>query len=70
MRAKLLESFDEKDWAAAHLADDKVLRALHFVAERDARAPAAESHGSVPTPPPFEQKVLVRPPPSPARGTP
>ena len=68
LRAKLLESFDEKDWAAAHLADDKVLRALHFVAERDARAPAVESHGSVPTPPSPEQKVLVRPPPSPARG--
>jgi len=68
LRAKLLESFDEKEWAAAHLADDKVLRALHFVAERDARAPAAESHGSVPTPPSPEQKVLVRPPPSPMRA--
>ena len=67
LRAKLLESFDEKDWAAAHLADDKVLRALHFVAERDARAPAVESQPTAP-PPPSEQKVLIRPPPSPARG--
>ena len=83
LRQKLLETFEDKDWAAAHLADDKTMRGLHIVAERDARAPAPESsrwsiaapddfldvsaQASAP-PPPSPAARKVKPPPSPARA--